>query len=267
MSMSIHGAGHVGAQPPTSPSASTGSAHTRLEPATDEHGRESDPSSVSPSSARRADDAPSELRTLTPEEQRIVAELRARDREVRAHEQAHLRAAGHLASGGPKFEYEQGPDGKRYAVGGEVPIRIPQGGSREEKLANAQRAQRAALAPANPSGQDRAVAARAAAMAREARAEEREESDSPAEGAVSASERAADGEESRSAEAELTAVTTQEPGEHAPFTAAPVRADSPANDERTQTTFASAYSNDVGGACPLCGGTVDSEHSHFSAEA
>jgi hypothetical protein len=59
---------------------------------------------------------------LSEKEQHVVEELRKRDREVRSHEQAHLAAAGSLASGGPTLTYQVGPDGKRYAVGGEVPI-------------------------------------------------------------------------------------------------------------------------------------------------
>ena len=57
---------------------------------------------------------------LTEEEKREVEELKARDREVRAHEAAHLAAAGTYASSGPNFEYKRGPDGRLYAVAGEV---------------------------------------------------------------------------------------------------------------------------------------------------
>lgn len=108
---------------------------------------------------------------LTEEERREVAKLQARDREVRAHEQAHLAAAGGMAVGGAHYEYEKGPDGKSYAVGGEVQITVKSGGTPEEQIRNAEQAARAALAPANPSAQDRAVAAEARAMASEARAE------------------------------------------------------------------------------------------------
>ena len=55
---------------------------------------------------------------LTEEQQQEVAELKSRDREVRSHEQAHLAAAGPYASGAPSFTYQEGPDGRRYAVGG-----------------------------------------------------------------------------------------------------------------------------------------------------
>jgi SprA family protein len=107
-----------------------------------------------------------------PEEQRLINELRAKDQEVRAHELAHAAAAGGLAKGGPTFEYQRGPDGQLYAVGGEVQIDtsgIP--GDPEATLQKAQQIQQAALAPAQPSAQDRSVAIAAAAMAAEARAE------------------------------------------------------------------------------------------------
>jgi hypothetical protein len=97
---------------------------------------------------------------LTPEEVREVEKLQKRDKEVKAHEMAHLMAAGAFARGGAHYDYEVGPDGKRYAVGGEVSIDI-------SKIANDPKAtiqkmrtvERAALAPASPSAQDRRVAA------------------------------------------------------------------------------------------------------------
>jgi len=48
-----------------------------------------------------------------------LAKLKARDREVRAHEAAHTAAAGSLAKGGPSFTFQRGSDGRLYAVGGE----------------------------------------------------------------------------------------------------------------------------------------------------
>ena len=109
---------------------------------------------------------------LSEEEKRQVAELQARDREVCAHEAAHKAAAGHLARGGAEFEFKNGPDGRRYAVGGEVSIdasKVP--GDPQATLEKAQTVRRAATAPAEPSAQDRAVAAQAARMEAEARQE------------------------------------------------------------------------------------------------
>ncbi|BCX81100.1 hypothetical protein MIT9_P0678 [Methylomarinovum caldicuralii] len=103
---------------------------------------------------------------------RQVEQLRQRDREVRAHEMAHLAAAGSYALGGPTFEYQVGPDGRRYAIGGHVNIDTsPVPGDPEATLRKAETIRRAALAPGDPSPQDRSVAAAAAAMAMKAQIE------------------------------------------------------------------------------------------------
>lgn len=106
---------------------------------------------------------------LSPEALRLLEKLKATDARVRAHEAAHLAAAGGLAKGGASFTYQRGPDGKQYAVGGEVSIdtsAIP--GDPRASLARAQQVQAAALAPSDPSPQDRSVAAAAAAQAAKA---------------------------------------------------------------------------------------------------
>jgi len=109
---------------------------------------------------------------LTPDQQRRVTELKSRDREVRSHEQAHLAAAGPYARGGPTYEYSIGPDGRQYAVGGEVQIDVsPVADDPEATIRKAQVVRAAASAPAEPSGQDRQVAAAAAQMEANARAE------------------------------------------------------------------------------------------------
>ncbi len=103
---------------------------------------------------------------------REVQQLAQRDQEVRAHEQAHLSAAGSRATSGASFTYTEGPDGKRYATGGEVSVNTsPVQGDPEATLRVAELIQRAALAPAEPSAQDRQVAVAAGAMAQVASAE------------------------------------------------------------------------------------------------
>ncbi|WP_447970078.1 putative metalloprotease CJM1_0395 family protein [Nitrospira sp. M1] len=105
-------------------------------------------------------------------EQQEIAKLRARDKEVRAHEHAHSAAAGGLAKGGASFTYERGPDGRQYAVGGEVNIDTsPIAGDPEATIRKAQQIRAAALAPADPSSQDRAVAASTSALEAQARQE------------------------------------------------------------------------------------------------
>ena len=118
------------------------------------------------------DDAAQGPQGLSDAEQREVQELKARDSEVRAHEQAHKAAGAGLAMTGPTYEYTQGPDGRRYAIGGEVGIDVSEIPNDPEATARkAQRIRAAALAPAEPSAQDRAVAAQAAAMGAQAQAE------------------------------------------------------------------------------------------------
>lgn len=107
---------------------------------------------------------------------RIIKQLEATDREVRSHEQAHKAAAGPYAIGGPTYEYTTGPDGKRYAVGGEVKIdTAPVPDNPEATIVKAQTIRRAALAPADPSGKDRQVAAKATQIERQARQQIQEE--------------------------------------------------------------------------------------------
>ncbi|WP_051640775.1 putative metalloprotease CJM1_0395 family protein [Thiomicrorhabdus sp. Milos-T2] len=100
----------------------------------------------------------------------VIAQLKARDQEVRAHEMAHLSAAGGYSTGGMSFSYQTGPDGKRYAIGGEVGIDTsPISGDPEATLQKAMVVQRAALAPAEPSSQDYKVAQSASQMMIQAR--------------------------------------------------------------------------------------------------
>ncbi len=104
-------------------------------------------------------------------EKERVQKLSQRDREVRVHEQAHKAAGGRYA-GAIHYEFENGPDGKRYAVGGHVNIDVaPVKGDPEATLKKMQVVRRAALAPAEPSSADRQVAARATAQAAQARTE------------------------------------------------------------------------------------------------
>lgn len=106
---------------------------------------------------------------LDPEQQSVIVQLKARDREVREHEQAHIAASGGLSVSGPVYSYQKGPDGQRYAVGGEVQIDTSPGSTPAETISKAQRIRAAALAPAEPSGQDRMVAQAASRMEQEAR--------------------------------------------------------------------------------------------------
>lgn len=115
-----------------------------------------------------------------------VQDLTERDQEVRTHEQAHQSAGGEYASS-PTYQFTQGPDGKRYATGGEVQIDtsvVP--GDPAATIAKMQQIRAAALAPAEPSAQDLAVAHSAAASEAKARKELMAEQSAKSGGVLSA---------------------------------------------------------------------------------
>ena len=110
--------------------------------------------------------------TLSSEEQAQVDKLKQRDAEVKAHEQAHLSAAGGIATSGASFSYQRGPNGQRYAIGGEVQIDTSAvAGDPAATLRKADMIKRAALAPVSPSSQDFKVASQAMSMAAKAQAD------------------------------------------------------------------------------------------------
>lgn len=129
----------------------------------------------SPPDAPDGDDATTAARPRRPrlsqKDQAIIAHLQARDAQVRAHEAAHAAAAAGLG-GRPSFTYQTGPDGRRYAIGGEVGVSMSPGHTPTETIARAEQIRAAALAPSDPSSQDRAVAAAASAMEAKAREEQ-----------------------------------------------------------------------------------------------
>lgn len=108
---------------------------------------------------------------LTEEELQVVEELEVRDREVRQHEQAHASVGGQY-TGAPELEYTRGPDGRMYATSGEVSVDTSAISNDPEATIEKMRTViAAALAPAEPSTQDRQVAAKAQALMAEALAE------------------------------------------------------------------------------------------------
>ena len=108
------------------------------------------------------------------QEQAEITQLAARDREVRSHEQAHAAVGGQYA-GAPRYELERGPDGVSYAVGGEVSIDVSPAATPQETILKMQIVRRAALAPSEPSPQDRSVAAKATQYEADARSALRSE--------------------------------------------------------------------------------------------
>ena len=109
---------------------------------------------------------------LRQQESRILQQLRERDREVRAHEAAHVAAGRPYIRGGPSYVFQRGPDGRSYAIGGNVHLDTSVVAENPKAtLDKAETVQRAALAPIEPSPQDMRVAANAAQMAAQARIE------------------------------------------------------------------------------------------------
>lgn len=127
-------------------------------------GRQSSASQSSPSDSPPPSAADAGGAALPLSAQSKVDQLKEIDRKVRAHEQAHIAAGGELIRGGVSFSYQKGPDGKLYVVGGEVSIDTSPGRTPAETVTRAQRIRSAALAPADPSPQDRQVAADATNM-------------------------------------------------------------------------------------------------------
>lgn len=167
--------------PPFVPGGSTGVAPTGMGPATKPQAPMA--AADTPRGERPGSDQGRPARTpitdaAAIEEQRVLTDLKARDREVRAHENAHRAAGGDLVRGG-SYDYQQGPDGKRYAIGGDVQIDttpVPDNPrATAEKMAQVIRA---ALAPAEPSPTDLAVAAQATAERNRAQTEARTEAQS-----------------------------------------------------------------------------------------
>ena len=152
------------------------------------------------------------LSELSQKEQEQVQKLKNRDLEVKAHEQAHLSAAGSLAIGGASFTYTKGSNGVRYATGGEV--NIDTSAVANDPIATIKKAatiRRAALAPANPSQQDQLVANQASALEQEARIELSQEAQKEKEDEAD-TETEQSKEENSGSDSNLVASTNLSPG-------------------------------------------------------
>lgn len=108
-------------------------------------------------------------------EKEEIRKLKARDTEVKQHEQTHAASLGPYKSGGPKYTYETGPDGKRYATGGSVPVDLSPEQKPEQTMRKMQTIKRAAMAPSEPSSSDKQIASQATQIESQARAQVAEE--------------------------------------------------------------------------------------------
>jgi len=130
---------------------------------------EQDKTSETTSKANAVEEEQSRAQAL--EQERIVSQLESRDKEVRAHEAAHASVGG-TVTGAPSFSYTTGPDGKRYAVEGEVSVDLSTvQGDPKATIAKMQQVHAAALAPIHPSVQDTRVASTATTLILQAQSE------------------------------------------------------------------------------------------------
>jgi hypothetical protein len=108
---------------------------------------------------------------LTSAQKNQIAKLEVTDRKVRQHEAAHISVGGSVIKSGATFTYQQGPDNKLYAIGGEVSIDTSEESSPKETISKMQTVRAAALAPSDPSSTDYQVAATASLLELKARLE------------------------------------------------------------------------------------------------
>ena len=94
---------------------------------------------------------------LSSEEQREVQRLERRDLEVKTNQRAYVRDGGSYARGGTKLSNSTGSDGNRYATDVQVDRDLSSESASEATASMMPQVQRAGLAPANPSGTDRAT--------------------------------------------------------------------------------------------------------------
>ncbi len=106
--------------------------------------------------------------------QQEIDQLKAIDRDVRAHELAHKAAGGDL-TGPINYKYVIGPNGKKYAVGGDVSIDVSPGPTPKDTIKKMEQVIKAALAPVDPSAQDRAVASQAQMQLAQAQMQEQQQ--------------------------------------------------------------------------------------------
>jgi hypothetical protein len=153
---------------------------TRAPPSADTKGQQQDTVALSVHGRRLSTENPADLKKEMASEEapksdvkkeqeqsdrnfEVIQELKKRDADVKAHEQAHLSVAGRYAAGSASFTYQTGPDGTQYAIGGEVPIDVSAEDTPEATIQKMETIKRAALAPADPSSADRQIAAEASA--------------------------------------------------------------------------------------------------------
>ena len=136
-----------------------------------EQNQQTNNSSVDNSSVDKSSAPSGESQREVRAEELVISKLEQRDAEVKAHEMAHSSVGG-VATGAPSYSYEIGPDGKKYAVSGEVSVDLSVvDGDPLATIAKMKKVHAAAMAPVNPSIQDSRVAASAVKIIAQAQTE------------------------------------------------------------------------------------------------
>ena len=90
---------------------------------------------------------------------RVLAKFRNKDASIKSHEQSH--AAMATTTSPISYNYQEGPDGKMYAVGGSVRLDTSIPADTEAAIAKIDRIKAASTGVDNPSGADMAIASAA----------------------------------------------------------------------------------------------------------
>ncbi len=101
---------------------------------------------------------------------RLTQEMARKDHEVRAEESAKAALLGRYSKGGPRYQYETGPNGERFAVSGHVPADLAPTDDPERTLRKARTVKQANLGVGANSPEDMKIAARAMQLESTARA-------------------------------------------------------------------------------------------------
>jgi hypothetical protein len=114
--------------------------------------------------------AKAQARRLSSRELVQLGQLRVQETQIRSRELARTTVAAAYAEP-PRFEYTEGPDGRRYITGGNAEIDTSSGTSAEQNMAKARAMRAAAMASGDAARQDQAVEAAASRLESEARDE------------------------------------------------------------------------------------------------
>lgn len=117
-----------------------------------------------------ANNEPSALeRMQTIQQKQVVASMERKDRAVRAEEYAKAARLGQHGRGSPRFKFETGPNGHRYATEGQLAVNTREGSTPEVSIRKARAIKSASLTVGKVTTTDRKMAAQALLLEMQAR--------------------------------------------------------------------------------------------------